>query len=94
MVEFEASEVESNLSVQLASLTTYCMSMAGSYKNDVKMAQEAMIKLGKQNKELQEEIKKLKELIPKKPEMPVEVRRFDPKNAQEPTVQPPHPQNR
>ncbi len=65
MVEFEASEVESNLAVQCASLTTYVMSMAGSYKNDVKMAQEALVKLGKQNKELQEEIKKLKEPQPR-----------------------------
>jgi len=65
MVEFEASEVESNLAVQLASLTTYVMSMAGSYKNDVKMAQEAMVKLGKENKELKEEIKKLKEPQPR-----------------------------
>jgi len=93
MVEFEASEVESNLAVQLASITTYCMSMAGSYKNDIKMAREAMQKLGKENQALKDKLKKF-EPVPKKAEIPVEARRFDPKNAQEPTVQPPHPQNR
>jgi len=65
MVEFEASEAEQALSVMLASLTSYCLSFAGSYKQDIKMAKEAMQKLGKENQELKEQIKKLKEPQPR-----------------------------
>jgi len=56
MVEFEASEAESALAVQLSALTTYIMNMAGSYKKDMLSVKAVVERLQKENQKLKEKL--------------------------------------
>lgn len=80
MVDYKATELEYDLSVQLSSLTTYIMNLAVAYKKDVMTAKDTVDRLQKENKQLKEKL--TLQTPPQRVEGPIEMEEVTPEEEQ------------